>query len=203
MNDAVNSPSHYADGAIECIDAMRSAFPASEVAAFCKLNAFKYIWRAGKKGDTVEDLEEAQVYLGWTIDATRDDEPVPEQDEASAPPLVGVFREMFDNNDDSIRDRARKEYEAGMERSGLRREVTEVFLDGERVPGVVAVTFSSDLHPSIHDQCGVEDVASVGSLHEAPTDRPHPVPRRHRGRVADALVSIGECVSSGRFPARS
>lgn len=70
-HDPVHSPSHYT-GEIECIDAMRAAFTRQEVAAFCKLNAFKYIWRAGKKGLSVEDLEKALVYLGWNIDTEKD-----------------------------------------------------------------------------------------------------------------------------------
>ena len=105
-NDPIHSPSHYDAGSgIECIDAMRAAFHPSEVAAFCKLNAFKYIWRAGKKGDTVEDLEKAMVYLGWTIDATREDEPEPETGVDSA----ALMQE--------IQQRAYAEFLAGQERA--------------------------------------------------------------------------------------
>lgn len=94
-NDPVHNPSHYNAGdGIKCIDAMRSAFHPSEVAAFCKLNAFKYLWRAGKKGDTIEDMEKAQVYLGWAISSTREDEPVAETCNTSEPASVGCANEQ-------------------------------------------------------------------------------------------------------------
>lgn len=64
--DPVNSPSHYQAYSvkhnIECIDAMQAAFPPEEVAAFCKLNAFKYIWRCNSKNG-LEDIQKAAWYL--------------------------------------------------------------------------------------------------------------------------------------------
>lgn len=69
----VEHPQHYNQGNIECIDAMESAFGVDEVAAFCKLNAFKYIWRAGDKINTVEDLKKARWYIDKIIEIqTRD-----------------------------------------------------------------------------------------------------------------------------------
>ena len=60
--DLVNHPSHYTNGHIECIDAMVSAFGTEQVRAYCKINAFKYIWRCDhKNGD--EDVEKAIWYL--------------------------------------------------------------------------------------------------------------------------------------------
>ena len=50
MSDQVNHPSHYQGNGIECIDAMLAAFGKGEVISFCKLNAFKYIWRSLQKG---------------------------------------------------------------------------------------------------------------------------------------------------------
>lgn len=59
--DSVNSPSHYASGGIECIDAMVAAYGVEAVKDFCKCNAFKYQWRFDKKnGD--EDVRKAQWY---------------------------------------------------------------------------------------------------------------------------------------------
>ena len=61
-NDVVNHPSHYTQGGIECIDAMKSAFGADELAVYCKIAAFKYLWRSElKNGD--EDIEKAIWYL--------------------------------------------------------------------------------------------------------------------------------------------
>ena len=62
-NDNVNHPSHYTNGNIECIDAMVAAFGKKEVTNYCKINAFKYLWRADLKGKTLEDLKKAQWYL--------------------------------------------------------------------------------------------------------------------------------------------
>lgn len=65
-DDMVNNPSHYqsmmADLNIDCITAMRAAFGEYEAAVFCKLNAFKYIWRASSKNGN-EDIDKASWYL--------------------------------------------------------------------------------------------------------------------------------------------
>ena len=65
-NDMVNNPSHYQsmtkDLNIDCITAMRAAFGDYETAIFCKLNAFKYVWRASSKNGN-EDINKAFWYL--------------------------------------------------------------------------------------------------------------------------------------------
>ena len=61
-DDPVNHPSHYTQGGIECIDAMVSAFGKEAVATYCRINAFKYIWRSDHKGGK-EDIEKAAWYL--------------------------------------------------------------------------------------------------------------------------------------------
>lgn len=58
----VEHPAHYNSGNIECIDAMMAAFGKQEVISFCKLNAFKYLWRATHKGKYKEDMEKAAWY---------------------------------------------------------------------------------------------------------------------------------------------
>lgn len=60
--DVVNHPSHYTQGGIECIDAMKSAFGADELAVYCKIAAFKYIWRCELKNGS-EDVKKAIWYL--------------------------------------------------------------------------------------------------------------------------------------------
>jgi len=63
IDSVVNSPSHYLSGDIECIDAMVSAFGEDQVRIYAKINAFKYLWRAGKKqGATDTDLAKASWY---------------------------------------------------------------------------------------------------------------------------------------------
>lgn len=64
--DVVERPEHYASGSIESIDAMVSAFGVEQVRAFCKINAFKYIWRCDKKNHD-EDVKKAIWYLNKYI----------------------------------------------------------------------------------------------------------------------------------------
>ena len=66
--ETVEHPQHYNQGSIECIDAMKSAFGVDEVSSFCKLNAFKYIWRAKNKFNTLEDLKKARWYIDKIIE---------------------------------------------------------------------------------------------------------------------------------------
>lgn len=54
--DMVNHPPHYKDASgIECIEVTRKM-------QFCGGNCFKYLYRAGKKGSTIEDLKKAAWY---------------------------------------------------------------------------------------------------------------------------------------------
>jgi len=62
QTDNINHPEHYA-GPIECIDAMIAAYGKEQVAIFCKICAFKYLWRLEKKGDCKVDAGKAQWYL--------------------------------------------------------------------------------------------------------------------------------------------
>ena len=62
QTDNINHPEHYA-GPIECIDAMIAAYGKEQVAIFCKICAFKYLWRLEKKGDSSVDAGKAQWYL--------------------------------------------------------------------------------------------------------------------------------------------
>ncbi len=57
-HDPVNYPKHYTShpSGIECIQI-------SEHMGFCIGNAMKYLWRAGQKGATVQDLEKAVWYI--------------------------------------------------------------------------------------------------------------------------------------------
>lgn len=66
---SVDHPTHYQDRVyhstcnepIECIDIV-------EGFSFNAGSAIKYIWRAGAKGDAIEDLEKAKWYLERMID---------------------------------------------------------------------------------------------------------------------------------------
>lgn len=61
-NDAVNHPSHYTDGGIETFD-----FIEAKGLNFARGNVVKYVVRAGKKVDELEDLKKARWYLDKEI----------------------------------------------------------------------------------------------------------------------------------------
>jgi len=61
--DVVNNPSHYTQGDVECKDAMISAFGREKYEIFCKLNAFKYIWRSDSKDNHDQDIDKAKWYM--------------------------------------------------------------------------------------------------------------------------------------------
>ncbi len=63
MNDPVNHPAHYTDGGIETID-----FIEAKRLPYHLGNVVKYVSRAGKKIDEVEDLKKAQWYLNRYIE---------------------------------------------------------------------------------------------------------------------------------------
>lgn len=73
MNDNVNHPQHYTNGGIECIDAMISAFGKEAVMIYCRINAFKYIWRSDLKG-RVEDIQKAAWYLRKYLELTEEEQ---------------------------------------------------------------------------------------------------------------------------------
>ena len=62
MNDNVNHPQHYTFGKYECLAVMIEVFGVEAVKTFCRLNAWKYQWRADHKNGT-EDIEKAAWYL--------------------------------------------------------------------------------------------------------------------------------------------
>jgi len=61
--DNVNHPSHYTQGAIECIDAIKEATKGLfGIEAVCTANIIKYVWR-WKFKNGLEDLDKASWYL--------------------------------------------------------------------------------------------------------------------------------------------
>jgi hypothetical protein len=71
-DDPVNNPSHYTTGGIECIDAIEAALTPEQFQGFCRGNAIKYAWRAGRKGDAAEDLSKGAWYLNRAATAERE-----------------------------------------------------------------------------------------------------------------------------------
>lgn len=56
---------HYTRGGLECIDAMRAISTQAEFVGFCRLTAFKYLWRLGEKDDPAKELRKAEDYIRW------------------------------------------------------------------------------------------------------------------------------------------
>ena len=68
VKDSVNHPSHYTQGAIECIDAIKEAVKGLlGIEAVCTANIIKYVWR-WKFKNGIEDLHKARWYLDRLID---------------------------------------------------------------------------------------------------------------------------------------
>lgn len=66
-NDAVQHPSHYTQGKVECIEALESATAGlSGIEAVCTANAIKYLWRYKHKNG-VQDVKKAQWYINHLI----------------------------------------------------------------------------------------------------------------------------------------
>ena len=66
VGDNVNSPSHYGQGEIEAIVYIKDFLTKEEYIGYLRGNIAKYLHRWRYKNG-VEDLEKAQVYLGWLI----------------------------------------------------------------------------------------------------------------------------------------
>lgn len=68
QSDPVNHPKHYG-GKYETIDVIRDILEEETDAriGYYMGNVIKYISRYRKKGEPLQDLQKAQVYLGWAI----------------------------------------------------------------------------------------------------------------------------------------
>ena len=65
--DMVNHPSHYTQGGIECIDALKAATVSKTgIEAICTANVIKYLWRYEEKNG-IEDVKKARWYIDRLI----------------------------------------------------------------------------------------------------------------------------------------
>lgn len=71
--DNVNHPSHYNQGGIECIEAIKASMSKEAYKGYLKGNAMKYLWRYAQKNGK-DDLQKARVYLDWLIAEVEDGE---------------------------------------------------------------------------------------------------------------------------------
>lgn len=74
-HDPVNAPSHYRQGEIECIDALRAALGREGFIAYCRGSAMKYLWRAGLKGDAAQCLRKAEWYARRAAEEAAKEQP--------------------------------------------------------------------------------------------------------------------------------
>ena len=82
--DPVNHPSHYTQGGIECIEAIKASMTSEEFCGYLKGCALKYLWRYKHKGKPVEDLKKASWYQ---------DRLIKEMEYASSLPICNVSQE--------------------------------------------------------------------------------------------------------------
>ena len=100
MSECVNHPDHYKTGNYECIEVMKEIFGEEKVKDFCKLNAFKYLWRSDRKNGN-EDLKKAKWYLDTYLlsellnDEDLDDPDDEEDDEDGEESEVSGFVKLF------------------------------------------------------------------------------------------------------------
>ena len=68
MSDPVNHPAHYTShpSGVEAIDIPRHM-------NFNLGNAVKYVWRAGLKGNSIEDLQKARFYISDELERLSND----------------------------------------------------------------------------------------------------------------------------------
>lgn len=71
--DNVNSPSHYGQGSIEAIEYIKDVLTTEEYIGYLRGNIAKYLHRWRYKNG-LEDLQKAQVYLGWLIETVKEGE---------------------------------------------------------------------------------------------------------------------------------
>jgi hypothetical protein len=60
--DMVESPPHYNNGSIECIEAIEAMLSKDEYIGYLRGNALKYMWRFRCKSKPFEDLRKARWY---------------------------------------------------------------------------------------------------------------------------------------------
>ena len=71
--DMVNSPAHYGNGSIECIEYIEDFLTTEEFIGYLRGNIAKYLHRFRYKNG-IEDLKKAEWYLGRLTEVMEDQE---------------------------------------------------------------------------------------------------------------------------------
>lgn len=61
---------YYSNGKVECIDVVEQLYDEHTNDAFIDYNrfqAFKYLWRLGKKDDVLKELQKAKTFIEFAI----------------------------------------------------------------------------------------------------------------------------------------
>tara|TARA_R100000995_G_scaffold65524_3_gene34522 strand:- start:801 stop:1097 length:297 start_codon:yes stop_codon:yes gene_type:complete len=66
-NDPIN-PSHYKEGNVECIEAIKSSLDTQAFHGYLKASVMKYLWRYDKKNDPDICLRKAQWFMNRLIE---------------------------------------------------------------------------------------------------------------------------------------
>ena len=95
MHDPVNSPSHYAQGGIESIEAIEASMSGQAFKGFLKGNCQKYLWRYEHKNGK-EDLLKCQWYLDRLIGVMEAEEQFAKRIEDAVAEAVAELKEPSD-----------------------------------------------------------------------------------------------------------
>ena len=76
MTDEINTPAHYTQGGIECIDAIEAQLTRTEFIGFLRGQIAKYNWRMGLKGSVLVDVQKCQWYCNKLNQILSNIEPV-------------------------------------------------------------------------------------------------------------------------------
>ncbi len=133
-HDPVDHPSHYTQGAVECIDAIEAALGEEGFIAFLRGQIMKYTWRLGLKGAAEEDAGKIAWYADRLEHALAGRVPVPEVSDYWASVAAGErpwLRDVARSAEPPARDQFRVQYNSVTFKDDVRPHV----LAG-RVPAV-------------------------------------------------------------------
>ena len=91
MSDPVHNPPHYKSGGIEVIDVIEAFKLGYRLG-----NVIKYVLRAGRKGDALEDLQKAAWYLDRQIDKMKSWADEVAGDATHTKPVVCAEKQEYD-----------------------------------------------------------------------------------------------------------
>ena len=83
--NCIDAPAHYNQGAVECVDAMESAFGKERLKIFCTLQAFRYVWRCHDHEDGyTSSMRKASWFIHKALQLDRASQPsTPRMNEGS------------------------------------------------------------------------------------------------------------------------